>query len=138
VSLLKEAKDMSLDQMEYILDHYKNPRNHGIILEPDISHEEGNPECGDVVRIDLKITDNKVTEAKFSGKGCTISQAAASMLTEMIMERNLDDIKTMTKDDILNALGIRVSPIRFKCATLALKVLKSGLFGITHWPGEEE
>jgi len=129
---------MSLDQMEYILDHYKNPRNYGTLPEPDISHEEGNPSCGDVIRIDLKIRDNKVTEARFSGKGCAISQAAASILTEMIVDRSLDDIKAITKDEMLSALGIRISPIRFKCATLALKVLKSGLYGIKNWPGEEK
>ncbi|MBI2486496.1 MAG: iron-sulfur cluster assembly scaffold protein [Deltaproteobacteria bacterium] len=129
---------MSLDQMEYILDHYKNPRNHGTLPEPDISHEEGNPSCGDVIRIDLKIMDNKVKETRFSGKGCAISQAAASILTEMIVDKDLDEIKAITKDDIINALGIRISPIRFKCATLALKVLKSGLYGIKDWPGEEE
>lgn len=129
---------MSLDQMEYILDHYKNPRNLGTLQEPDISHEEGNPSCGDVIRIDLKIRDNKVIETRFSGKGCAISQAAASILTEMIIDKTLDEIKSISKDDIMNALGIRISPIRFKCATLALKVLKSGLYGIKNWPGEEE
>jgi nitrogen fixation NifU-like protein len=129
---------MSLDQMEYILDHYKNPRNYGTLPEPDISLEEGNPSCGDVIRIDLKIRDNKVKETRFFGKGCAISQAAASILTEMIFDKDLDEIKAITKDDIINALGIRISPIRFKCATLALKVLKSGLYGIKNWPGEEE
>ena len=129
---------MSLDQMEYILDHYKNPRNHGTLHEPDISHEEGNPSCGDVIRIDLKIRDNKVEETRFSGKGCAISQAAASILTEMIVDKDLDEIKAITKDDMINALGIKISPIRFKCATLALKILKSGLYGIKDWPGEEE
>jgi nitrogen fixation NifU-like protein len=129
---------MSLDQMEYILDHYKNPRNLGTLQEPDISHEEGNPSCGDVIRLDLKIRDNKVEETRFSGKGCAISQAAASILTEMIIDKTLEEIRSITKDDIMNALGIRISPIRFKCATLALKVLKSGLYGIKNWPGEEE
>lgn len=129
---------MSLDQMEYILDHYKHPRNHGTLQEPDISHEEGNPSCGDVIRIDLKIRDNKVKETRFSGKGCAISQAAASILTEMIVDKDLDEIKAITKDHIINALGIRISPIRFKCATLALKVLKYGLYGIKNWPGEED
>ncbi|HXG31013.1 MAG TPA: iron-sulfur cluster assembly scaffold protein [Thermodesulfobacteriota bacterium] len=129
---------MSLDQMEYILDHYKNPRNYGTLPEPDISHEEGNPSCGDVIRIDLRVRDNRVVEARFSGKGCAISQAAASILTEMIVDKSLDEIKAITKDDMLSALGITISPIRFKCATLALKVLKSGLYGIKIWPGEEK
>ncbi|GBD38891.1 Zinc-dependent sulfurtransferase SufU [bacterium HR37] len=129
---------MSLDQLEYILDHYKNPRNYGTLPDADVSYEEGNPSCGDVVRIDLKIEDNKVVDAKFSGQGCTISQASASILTEMIMGKSLEEIKEISKEDMLNALGIRISPIRFKCALLALKVLKSGLYGIKNWPGEEE
>ncbi|GIW46804.1 MAG: iron-sulfur cluster scaffold-like protein [Deltaproteobacteria bacterium] len=129
---------MSLDQLEYILDHYKNPRNYGTLPDADVSYEEGNPSCGDVVRIDLKIEDNKVVDAKFSGQGCTISQASASILTEMIIGKSLEEIREITKEDMLNALGIRISPIRFKCALLALKVLKSGLYGVKNWPGEEE
>jgi len=129
---------MSLDQMEYLLDHYKNPRNHGKLLNPDVSHEEGNPSCGDVIRIDLKITDNKVEEVRFSGKGCAISQAAASILTEMVIDKDLDDIKKINKDDMLGALGITLSPVRLKCGLLALKVLRSGVYSIKDWPGEEE
>ncbi len=128
---------MSLDQMEYLLDHYKNPRNYGMLPNPDITHEEGNPSCGDVVRIDLKITDNKVEEVRFSGKGCAISQAAASILTEMIIDKDLGDIKKINKDDMLGALGITLSPVRLKCGLLALKVLKTGVYGVTNWPGEE-
>jgi nitrogen fixation NifU-like protein len=128
---------MSLDQLEYILDHYKNPRNYGTLPDADVSYEEGNPSCGDVVRIDLKIEDDRVVDARFSGQGCTISQASASILTEMIMGKSLEEIKGISKEDMLNALGIRISPIRFKCALLALKVLKSGLYGIKNWPGEE-
>lgn len=124
-------------QLEYILDHYKSPRNYGTLSDPDISHEEGNPSCGDVVRMDLKIKDNKVDEVKFSGKGCTISQASASILTEIIVGKDLEEIKSMTADDMISALGIRVSPIRVKCALLALKVLKAGLWGTKNWPDEE-
>ncbi len=129
---------MSLDQLEYILDHYKNPRNYGTLSDADVSYEEGNPSCGDVVRIDLRIEDERVVDARFSGQGCTISQASASILTEMIIGKSLEEIREISKEDMLNALGIRISPIRFKCALLALKVLKSGLYGIKNWPGEEE
>jgi nitrogen fixation NifU-like protein len=125
-------------QLEYLLDHYKSPRNYGTLPDPDVSYEEGNPSCGDVVRLDLKVEDNKVKEVKFSGKGCVISQASASILSEMIVDKDLEQIKFITKDDVLEALGITVSPIRYKCAFLALKVLKSGLYGIKNWPGEEE
>ncbi|MCI0454296.1 MAG: iron-sulfur cluster assembly scaffold protein [Candidatus Dadabacteria bacterium] len=129
---------MGFDEMEYLLDHYKNPRNYGSLLIPDISHEEGNPSCGDVIRIDLKIVDNKVEEVRFSGKGCAISQAAASILTDMIIDKDVDDIKKINKEDMLSALGVTLSPVRYKCGLLALKVLKSGVYGITDWPGEKE
>ncbi|MEK6590450.1 MAG: Fe-S cluster assembly sulfur transfer protein SufU [Nitrospinota bacterium] len=123
--------------MEFILDHFKNPRNYGILDPSDISHEEGNPSCGDVIRMDLKIKDNLVEDVKFSGKGCTISQAGASILTEMIKGQNLDEIKKISKDDMLSAIGIHLSPIRLKCGLLPLKVLKAGVYGVKEWPGEE-
>lgn len=124
--------------MEFLLDHFKNPRNYGTIDNPDISHEEGNPSCGDVIRIDLKVNNNVITDVRFSGKGCTISQAAASILTEMIKNKTLDEVKKLTKDDMLSAIGIPLSPIRLKCGLLALKVIKAGAYGIKGWPGEEE
>lgn len=129
---------MDYNQMEYLLDHYKNPRNYGSLQNPDITHEEGNPSCGDVIRIDLKITDNKVQKVKFTAKGCAISQAAASILTDMIVDKDVDYIKEINKDDMLSALGITLSPVRYKCGLLALKVLRSGVHGIKNWPGEEE
>lgn len=109
-----------------------------MLPEPDISHEEGNPLCGDVIRIDVNIKNKKATEAVFSGKGCAISQAAASILTEMIVEKELDYLKAITVDDMLGALGIGITPIRFECALLALKVLKSGLYDMKEWREEEE
>ncbi len=124
--------------MEFLLDHFKNPRNYGTIEDYDISHEEGNPSCGDVIRIDLKLKDNVIADVKFSGKGCTISQAAASILTEMIKNKPLDEVKKLTKEDMLQAIGIPLSPIRLKCGLLALKVIKAGAYGIKGWPGEEE
>lgn len=124
--------------LEHILDHYKNPRNYGQLEDPDISHEEGNPSCGDQLRMDLKIENNKVAEVKFSGRGCAISQAAASILTEMIKGQNLEDVKRIGKEEMLEALGVEIGPIRLKCALLALKVLKAGVYGIKGWPGEEE
>lgn len=129
---------MDIEDLEYILDHYKYPSNYGSLTDPDISHEEGNPFCDDIVRLDLKIKDNKVKDVKFSGKGCTISQAAASILTEMIINKNLDQIKSITGENMLKTLNITVSPVRYKCALLALKVLKSALYGLKNWPGEEE
>lgn len=119
---------------ETILDHSRNPRNFGTIEDADISYEDSNPLCGDKVRIDLKVHDGKITDIKFSGRGCAISQAAASMLTEMVEGEDLDVVRQLTAQDILDELGVPISPARVKCALLGLKVLKSGAYGITDWP----
>jgi nitrogen fixation NifU-like protein len=123
---------------EYILDHYKNPRNFGRLESPDITHEEENPLCGDVVGIDLKVEDGKVADVRFHGRGCAISQASASLLTERLKGMSLEDAKQIGKDDVLEELGIEISPARIKCALLSLKVLKAGAYGLGDWPGEDE
>ena len=123
---------------EDLLDHYENPSNYGTLPNPDISHEEDNPLCGDRIRIDLLIEDDKVKEVGFSGHGCTISLAAASMLTEEIVGKSLTEVKKLSRDDILDMIGIPLGPVRVKCALLALKVLKAGAYGIKGWPGEED
>ncbi len=122
---------------EYILDHYRNPRNRGVIETPDVTYEDSNPLCGDELRIDLLVKDNMVEDVKFSGKGCAISQASASMLTEMIEGKSLDEVKQLGKEDILETLGIPLSPVRVKCALLSLKVLKGGVYGVPD-PDEED
>jgi len=122
---------MESDNLEYILDHYKNPRNFGTIEDADFSYEEGIPSCGDVIRVDLKIRDNKLEDIKFSGTGCAISQASVSILTENVAGKEIEDIISLTDHDMLEALGGRVSPIRFKCALLGLTVLKKALTGKT-------
>ncbi len=124
--------------LEYLLDYYENPRNYGTIEKADISYEEGNPSCGDVIRIDLKLEEGKIKDIKFSGKGCVISQASASILTEMVKGKALEEIKKIGKAEILEAIGIPISPLRLKCALLSLKVLKAGIYGIKTWPDEEE
>ena len=120
---------MDHDQMEMVLDHYKNPRNSGTIDNADYSYEEGNPSCGDKIRIDLSVKDNVITDVKFTGKGCAISQASASILTEQIIGKNLTNIKDIDSTAFLKLLGVDVSPVRYKCALLGLKVLKTVLFG---------
>ncbi len=122
---------------EELLDHYENPSNYGTLPNPNISHEEDNPLCGDRIRIDLVVEDDIITEVRFSGHGCTISQAAASMLTEEIEGKSLTEVKKLSRDDILDMIGIPLGPVRLKCALLALKVLKAGAYGIKGWPGEE-
>ena len=123
---------------EDILDHYQNPSNYGTLEKPDISYEDDNPLCGDKIRVDLQIEEGIIKDVRFSGHGCTISQAAASMLTEEIKGQALEDVKKLTKDDILEMLGIPLGPVRLKCGLLALKVLKAGAYGIKGWPGEED
>ena len=123
---------------ENILDHYKHPRNRGTLEKPDITYEDANPLCGDQLRIDIKVEDGKIAQIRHSGHGCSISQAAASMLCERMEGRPLEEVKQLTRDDVLEMLGIELGPVRLKCALLALKTLKAGVYGITQWPGEEE
>lgn len=119
---------------EVILDHYKNPRYRGELDPADISYQDDNPLCGDTIRIDLRVDDdNRVIECAFSGQGCAISQASASMLMEDIQGKTLDEIKEYARDDILEMLGIELGPVRLKCAMLSLKVLKVGAYGVQEW-----
>lgn len=121
---------------EFILDHYKKPRNFGTLEDPDVTNEEDNPLCGDRIRIDLKLREGHVADVRFQGQGCAISQAAASILTEKIKGAPLEWVKAFSKEEMLEALGVPLSPIRLKCGLLALKVLKTGLYGVKRWPGE--
>ncbi len=116
---------------ELILDHYKSPRNHGTLEPADISYEDDNPLCGDRIRIDIRLNEEKrVKEVAFSGKGCAISQATASMLTEEILGKTLEEVKQLDKEQVLEMLGIQLGPTRLKCALLSLKVLKAGVYGL--------
>jgi nitrogen fixation protein NifU and related proteins len=115
---------------EYILDHYKNPRNFGRIEAPEITHEEYNPLCGDMVGMDFRVRDGVIEDVMFHGRGCAISQASASLMTERLKGMTLDEARQLSKDDVLEELGIDISPARLKCALLSLKVLKVGAYGL--------
>ena len=116
---------------EVIIEHYKNPSYRGELDPHDISFADDNPLCGDHIQIDLRVADDgKITEARFDGHGCAISQASADLLIESIIGRSLEDIKAMKKQDILDLLGIDLGPVRLKCALLPLKVLKAGVYGL--------
>jgi nitrogen fixation NifU-like protein len=114
---------------EVILDHYKNPRGHGVIDEPDANAEGMNPLCGDEVSIYVRFGADKETidEVKFSGRGCAISQAATSMLTEMVQGKSATEVAELDKDELLEEIGIPLTPIRLKCAMLGLTTLKVAL-----------
>ncbi len=123
---------------ENILDHYKNPRNYGEMENPDISYFDTNPLCGDELQLQIKVKDGKAEDVKFKGKGCSISQASASMLTEMIQGKDMEEIKKIGKKEILDAVGLQLGPSRIKCALLSLKVLKAGAYGLKTEDEDEE
>jgi nitrogen fixation NifU-like protein len=116
---------------EQIIDRYKHPRSRGTLDPHDYSYEDDNPLCGDRIRIDVCVdADGRVSAAAFSGQGCAISQASADLLTEAVVGKTLDEVKALSKEDILDLLGIELGPVRLKCALLSLKVLKAGVYGI--------
>jgi len=112
---------------EHILDHYHHPRNKGTLENADISCELDNPVCGDVVRLDVRLEDGRVSEARFDGRGCVISMASASMLTEEIRGKTVEELKALRDEDVFRMLGITLGPVRAKCGLLPLRVLQRGL-----------
>jgi nitrogen fixation NifU-like protein len=116
---------------EIIIDRYQNPHFRGELDPNDITFEDSNPLCGDELRIDVRLNgEDKIVDARFSGRGCAISQASADLLLEHIQGKSLSEVKTLSKDDVLELLGIELGPVRLKCALLSLKVLKAGAYGL--------
>jgi len=112
---------------EHVLDHYRNPRNQGTLENADISCEQDNPVCGDVVRLDVRLIGDRVSEARFSGQGCILSMASASMLTEEILGKTVEELRALQDEDIFEMIGITLGPVRANCGLLPLRVLQEGL-----------
>ena len=114
---------------EIIMDHYKNPRNFGKLEGADFSAEDNNPLCGDHVEMAVKVADGRVSDVKFIGRGCAISMAASSIITELIQGMSMEDLRKFDKEQLLEAMGNPdLGPVRVKCALLPLKTLKLGLY----------
>ena len=116
---------------EVIIEHYKNPSYRGHLDPHDIQFADNNPLCGDHIEITLRTDDQgNVTDARFNGHGCAISQASADLLMESIIGKSVEDVKNLNRQDVLDMLGIDLGPVRLKCALLSLKVLKAGVYGL--------
>jgi len=116
---------------ELIIERYNNPQYGGALNPHDIGFEDDNPLCGDHIRVELRVDETgKVTEAAFDGHGCAISQASADLLMESVVGKSLEEVKQLSKDDLLGMLGLELGPVRVKCALLSLKVLKAGVYGL--------
>jgi nitrogen fixation protein NifU and related proteins len=125
---------------EVILDHYKNPRGHGLLEDADAEAEGQNPLCGDEVSIFVSFGEDGETidELKFSGRGCAISQAATSMLTELVRGRSAQEVAALPREELLDEIGIPLTPVRLKCALLGLSTLKLALHKAKGTPLPEE
>jgi nitrogen fixation protein NifU and related proteins len=119
-----------------VLDHYRNPRNRGTLEKADISYEDAGSVCGDEVRLDIRVAAGRVEAIAFSGRGCAISQASASILTSLVAGKLLDEAMELTSGELLEAIGIRAGSAREECALLSLRVLRAGLNGSDHLPDE--
>jgi nitrogen fixation protein NifU and related proteins len=123
---------------ENILDHYRNPRNRGHLEQPSATAEGVNPLCGDELSVELLVEDGVITDVRYNGQGCAISQAAASMLSDAVKGKPVSQVSSVGKEDVLDELGIPLSPIRLKCALLSVGVLKVALNQLTGEPLPEE
>ena len=112
---------------DYILEHYRRPHNFGVLEAPTVSYEGSNPLCGDRITMMLSLEDGVVRDVAFTGRGCAISQASASLLTDEIKGKTVAEVEKMTPDDLLDLIGIEISPARLKCALLSLDTVAHAL-----------
>ncbi len=122
---------------EMILDHYQHPRNWRVIYPATFDHEETNPFCGDHLRLMIRVEGNRIAKVGWSGEGCALSCATASMLGERLLALTLEDARQIEARDVLTMLGFAPTPVRMQCALLSLKVLKVGVYGLTGWNGDQ-
>jgi len=122
---------------DYILDHYKNPRNFGELEPHDLEWLDHNPLCGDELGVHVRVEDGRVAELRFHGQGCAISQAAASIASEELLGMEVEEVAKLPADFITDLLGIPISPTRRKCALLNLKVMRGATSGDASWPEDE-
>ncbi len=123
---------------ERILDHYHNPRNRGTLEGADLSCEHDNPLCGDVVRLDIRLKDGRVSEVRFSGRGCVLSMASASMLTEEILGKTVEELRALSDAFVFEMLGVKPGPVRAKCGLLPLRVLQEAVEGQSSNPKSQD
>ena len=126
---------------DFILEHYRNPHNRGYLDPHDLHFADANPTCGDEMSMTLRLDADhrQVTDVAFEGRGCAISQASASLLTDELRGQSLDELRAMDPRDVLDSLGVPIGPARFKCALLSYKVLQGALRGAeVQWPEEAE
>ncbi|HLD88642.1 MAG TPA: SUF system NifU family Fe-S cluster assembly protein [Candidatus Nanoarchaeia archaeon] len=112
---------------EQIMEHYRNPQNYGHLDSFSFAQKESNPFCGDEIELEVKLEGDRISDIKFSGSGCSISRASASMLTEFVKGKSLNDVKALKRDDILDLMEMPLGPVRIKCAVISLIALKNGI-----------